>query len=179
MSIEKLSPGDNPPSEINVVIEIPMHGSHVKYEYDKSNDIMCVDRFMHTAMFYPANYGFIPNTKSGDGDPVDVLVISGYPVIPGVLVKARTIGVLLMEDESGQDEKIIAVPGLKVDPSMSHIHDIEQIDAILKQRIVHFFERYKDLEQGKWVKVGGWGNAEEAKQIINNALVRNTSPLKF
>lgn len=179
MSLEKIGVGDNAPSEVNVLIEIPMNLSHVKYEYDKTLGVMCVDRFMHTPMFYPCNYGFIPHTLSGDGDPVDVLLVTNFPVISGCLVKSRVIGVLLMEDESGQDEKIIAIPIQKLDPSMSHINDISQIDHFLKQRIVHFFEHYKDLEVNKWVKIMGWGDAEKAKDLINSAIIRNASPIEF
>jgi inorganic pyrophosphatase len=154
------------PDEINVIIEIPMNDNPVKYELDKESGALFVDRFMQTAMFYPCNYGFIPGTLSDDGDPVDVLVISNHPVVPGSIIKSRPIGVLMMEDESGMDEKIIAVPVSKVDISFDSIKELEDINPLLKQRIAHFFEHYKDLEKGKWVKITGWEDAKKAKSLI-------------
>ena len=165
MLLEKISP-TAVPNEINVVIEIPMNDNPVKYELDKESGALYVDRFMQTAMFYPCNYGFIPGTMSDDGDPVDVLVISNHPVFPGAVIKSRPIGVLLMEDESGMDEKIIAVPISKVDISFDSIKELEDINPLLKQRIAHFFEHYKDLEKGKWVKIIGWEGATKAKSLI-------------
>ena len=165
MLLEKISP-TAVPNEINVVIEIPMNDNPVKYELDKESGALYVDRFMQTAMFYPCNYGFIPGTMSDDGDPVDVLVISNHPVIPGAVIKSRPIGVLMMEDESGMDEKIIAVPISKVDISFDSIKELEDINPLLKQRIAHFFEHYKDLEKGKWVKIIGWEGATKAKSLI-------------
>ena len=165
MLLEKISP-TAVPNEINVVIEIPMNDNPVKYELDKESGALYVDRFMQTAMFYPCNYGFIPGTMSDDGDPVDVLVISNHPVFPGAVIKSRPIGVLLIEDESGMDEKIIAVPISKVDISFESIKELEDINPLLKQRIAHFFEHYKDLEKGKWVKIIGWEGATKAKSLI-------------
>jgi inorganic pyrophosphatase len=158
--------------EINVIIEIPMQSNPVKYEMDKESGAIFVDRFMQTAMFYPGNYGFIPHSLSGDGDPVDVLVMSHYPVVPGCVIRSRPIGVLMMEDESGLDEKIIAVPSSKLDITFDSIKDLDDLCPMLRQRIVHFFEHYKNLEKGKWVKVIGWENAQKAKELINEGISR-------
>ncbi len=171
MLLNKL-PATNIPDEINVLIEIPMVDNPVKYELDKESGALFVDRFMQTAMFYPCNYGFIPGTLSDDGDPVDVLVISNHPVVPGAIIKSRPIGVLMMEDESGMDEKIIAVPISKVDISFDPIKELEDINPLLKQRIAHFFEHYKDLEKGKWVKITGWEDAKKAKSLITEGAKR-------
>lgn len=165
MLLNKL-PATNIPDEINVLIEIPMVDNPVKYELDKESGALFVDRFMQTAMFYPCNYGFIPGTLSNDGDPIDVLVISNHPVVAGSVIKSRPIGVLMMEDESGMDEKIIAVPVSKVDISFDSIKELEDINPLLKQRITHFFEHYKDLETGKWVKINGWEDVRKAKSLI-------------
>lgn len=172
MFIDKLlaRPKDD---EINVIIEIPMNISPVKYEFNKEFAAIFVDRFMQVAMTYPCNYGFIPNTLSGDGDPVDVLVITQHAVIPGAVIKARPIGVLMMEDESGMDEKIIAVPVSKLDSTYDNIKDIDDLNQILKERIKHFFEHYKDLEKGKWVKIIGYENANQAQQLIEEGIKRN------
>ncbi|RYE06549.1 MAG: inorganic diphosphatase [Rickettsiaceae bacterium] len=158
--------------EINVIVEIPMNSDPVKYEYDKDAGAIVVDRFMQTCMFYPCNYGFIPNTLSEDGDPVDVLLVSNYPVISGAVVRCRAVGVLMMEDESGLDEKIIAVPISKLDPTFDHIKGINDLSSLLKARIVHFFEHYKDLEQGKWVSIKGWQETLESMKIINAGVAR-------
>lgn len=171
MQINKITTG-NLPNEINVIIEIPMNGNPVKYELDKESGAIFVDRFIQVSMFYPCNYGFIPHTLSGDGDPVDVLVLSNYPIVPGAVIKCRPIGVLMMEDESGVDEKIIAVPVDKVDISFSNINHISDIDNNTKLRIQHFFERYKDLEKDKWVKVLDWESAETAKKLIEEGVKR-------
>lgn len=169
--MKKITPINNKNLEsLNVVIEIPMDGSPVKYEIDKDSGLLAVDRFLPVAMSYPCNYGFLPNTLGNDGDPLDILLITRYPVIPGSLVKSRAIGVLLMEDESGMDEKILAVPNEKLDVSYKYIRDISDLCARLKDRIVHFFEHYKDLEKEKWVKVKGWGNLDETKKIIKNSI---------
>lgn len=154
------------PDEINVIIEIPMNSDPIKYEIDKESGLMQVDRFMNVAMRYPCNYGYIPHTLASDGDPLDALVICQYPLIPGCFLKARPIGVLMMEDESGIDEKILALPTLKADPFFAGINDIEHLADITKQRIKHFFEHYKDLEKNKWVKVQDWLNASKAKELI-------------
>ena len=174
MQIDKIIAG-NLPDEINVVIEIPMNDNPVKYEIDKKSGAIFVDRFIQVAMFYPCNYGFIPHTLSGDGDPVDVLVLSNYPVIPGAVMKCRPVGVLMMEDESGVDEKIIAVPIDKVDISFSNVKDINDVNNDVKLRIKHFFEHYKDLEKGKWVKILGWEDIKKAKSLIEEGVKRLTT----
>ena len=166
MNIEKIGSGKNSPEEVNVIIEVPMGSDPVKYEFDKDAGAIMVDRFVQTAMFYPCNYGFIPTTLSKDGDPVDVLVIANNPIITGAVIKARPIGVLMMEDESGQDEKILAVPTTKLDPYFSNIKSYKDLPEVLVNRIKHFFENYKALEKGKWVKVEGWEDEEAAKAII-------------
>jgi inorganic pyrophosphatase len=173
MLIDKISIGKNPPEEVNVIIEIPMNSSSpVKYEFDKESGAIFVDRIMQAAMYYPCNYGFVPHTLSRDGDPVDVLVVSCTPFIPGSVVKCRPVAVLAMEDESGFDEKILAVPISKVDPSWNNVKTIKDVSEALKDRITHFFENYKKLEKGKWVKVTGWEDAEQAKQFILEAIAR-------
>lgn len=167
--MKNLSSGKNPPEEINVLIEIPQ-GSLVKYELDKESGYMFVDRFAFTTMGYPANYGFVPGTMSGDGDPVDVLVISSYPVQSGTVIPAIPIGVLEMEDESGVDWKIIAVPPVKVDPFFSKFKDLTDVDEAIKNRIKHFFEHYKELEHGKWVKVKNWHGKKAALEEVRKGL---------
>lgn len=164
----------NAADEINVIIEIPMNHDPVKYEFDKESGAILVDRFIQTPMFYPCNYGFVPHTLSGDGDPVDVLVISNYPLLSGSIIRARPIGVLFMEDESGMDEKILAVPITKLDPSFENIKTVADLNLQLRNKIVHFFSHYKDLEPGKWVKIQGFKDVDIAWQIINKSLV---SPL--
>lgn len=172
MLLDKISVGKNPPKEVNVIIEIPMNSDPVKYEFDKDAGAIIVDRFLQVAMHYPCNYGFIPHTLSGDGDPADVMVICQYPIVPGAVIACRPVGVLLMEDESGQDEKIIAVPTDKLDPSYSHIKSINDISDIMKGRINHFFESYKKLDKNKWVKIIGWEDKEKAEQLILEAIER-------
>jgi len=172
MNLSKLSAGANPPDEINVVIEIPQGGAPVKYEVDKESGALFVDRFLYTAMFYPANYGFIPHTLSNDGDPCDVLVISQVPVVSGAVCAARPIGVLKMTDESGGDEKIIAVPTDKLHSFYNGVQSYKDLPQVLCDQIAHFFEHYKDLEKGKWVKIAGWGDAAEARQMIREGLDR-------
>src|SRR3989344_7571696 len=152
MDIKKVLAGKNPPEEINVVVEIPQDSS-VKYELDKDSGAIFVDRFLYTAMYYPFNYGFIPQTKAEDGDPVDILVISSQPVAPGTVVPARPIGMLEMEDEAGIDNKVLAVPTAKIDPSFAYVKDIDDLDQHTKSQIKHFFEKYKELEKDKWVKL--------------------------
>lgn len=171
MQVDKIR-SEKIPDEFNVIIEIPMNDNPVKYELDKESSAIFVDRFMQVSMFYPCNYGFIPNTLSGDGDPVDVLVLSNYPIIPSAIVKCRPIGVLMMEDESGLDEKIIAVPVSKVDISFDNIRNITDVADIVKNRIKHFFEHYKDLDKDKWVKVLDWRDIEEAKRLIEQGVKR-------
>lgn len=172
MQIDTISYGKNAPEEINVIIEIPMNSDPVKYEFDKVSGAIFVDRFMQTAMRYPCNYGFVPHTLSNDGDPIDVMVIAHYPIVPGAVITCRPIGVLMMEDESGQDEKIIAVPVSKLDITFANIKSMDDIDPVLKARIIHFFEHYKDLEKGKWVKVSGWADSTKAKALIQEAIKR-------
>jgi len=170
MDFSRISSGKNPPKEINVVIEVPMGATPVKYEADKASGAIIVDRFLTTAMFYPCNYGFIPHSLSGDGDPADVLVITRFPVNSGAVIPARPIGVLLMEDESGQDEKILAVPAKKIDPYYADIQSYKDLPKVFLAQISHFFERYKDLEEGKWVKVKGWEDSSRAEELIIEAL---------
>lgn len=171
MDVSKLSPGKDAPRDINVVIEIPA-GSGVKYEIDKDSGALVVDRIVFTPMVYPAAYGFIPGTLADDGDPADVLVLLPTAVVPGAVVRARPIGVLLMEDESGQDEKIIAVPHDKVHPQYTGITEISQLPTITLDVIKHFFEHYKDLEKGKWVKVTGFADRATAEAAIFSSLAR-------
>ncbi|GGY55969.1 inorganic diphosphatase [Pseudoduganella sp. SL102] len=166
MSLNKVSAGRDVPNDFNVIIEIPMNADPIKYEVDKESGAIFVDRFMGTAMHYPCNYGYVPNTLSADGDPVDVLVITPFPLIPGVVVRCRAIGVLKMTDEAGQDAKVLAVPVDKVLPIYKHWQKPEDLQDLRLQQIQHFFEHYKDLEPGKWVKVDGWAGPEEAKQEI-------------
>lgn len=169
MDVSKISPGNDVPFDINVVIEIPQ-GSSVKYEIDKDSGAVVVDRILFTPMAYPAAYGFIPGTLADDGDPADALVLIPAPVVPGAVIRARPIGMLRMEDESGQDEKIICVPHDKVHPHYSKVEKLEDLPEITLQAIEHFFTRYKDLEKGKWVKVTGWAGREEAGEIIKASL---------
>lgn len=177
MDISKIKYGNNP-LDVNVLIENPMGGEPVKYELDKESGVMIVDRFLHTSMVYPGNYGFIPHTLSGDGDPVDVLVITRQAVMPGCIMRVIPVGVLLMEDDAGIDEKIIAVPHPKLYPYHDNVTDIEQIRPILRDKISHFFTHYKDLEPNKWSKVLGWGNAEKAAQIIQEGIERHNKANK-
>lgn len=170
MSLNKVSAGRDVPNDFNVIIEIPMNADPIKYEVDKESGAIFVDRFMGTAMHYPCNYGYVPNTLSDDGDPVDVLVITPFPLIPGVVVRCRAIGVLKMTDESGEDAKVLAVPVDKVLPIYKHWQKPEDLQDLRLQQIQHFFEHYKDLEPGKWVKVQGWFGVEEAKQEILNGV---------
>lgn len=159
--------GNKYPDTVNVVIEIPMNSDPVKYEIDHDTGALFVDRFLNVAMHYPANYGFIPETLGGDGDPLDVLVITRFPVSASSVIPSRPIGVLIMEDEKGMDEKIIALPDFKIDPSYENIKDIKDLDQFILDKISHFFERYKDLEKNKWVKIIGFKGSEEAKSLIS------------
>ncbi len=170
--LDKLSPGKNIPDDFNVIIEIPAQGGSLKYEFDKEAGLLSVDRFMTTPMYYPCNYGFIPNTLSNDGDPVDVLVMTPEPILPGCLIRARAIGVLHMTDESGEDAKILAVPIEKVCLQMTHIKSLSDIPKIQLDAIVHFFEHYKDLEPNKWVKLQGWADKAAAEKEINESIER-------
>jgi inorganic pyrophosphatase len=166
MDLKKLPIGKNVPHEVNVVIEIPQGGVPVKYEVDKESGVLFVDRFLYTAMYYPGNYGFIPHTLSGDGDPCDVIVVGQMPVVPGAVIPSRPVGALLMEDESGQDEKIIAVPVDKLHPFYSEATSYKDLPPIVCEQIAHFFQHYKDLEKDKWVKIKRWADADEARDII-------------
>ena len=175
MDINKIPVGDNPPWDINVIIEVSLGSDPVKYEFDKESGAIFVDRFLHTAMFYPANYGFIPHTLSGDGDPCDVLVVGRIPVVPGAVVRSRPVGVLMMEDESGIDEKILAVPVDKLHPYFSDVVSYRDLPEILRDQIAHFFTHYKDLEKDKWAKVTRWGEVEEATRMIEEGIARATA----
>ncbi|RIQ17713.1 inorganic diphosphatase [Bordetella avium] len=166
MSFERVPAGKNLPEDFNVIIEIPMNADPVKYEIDKESDAIFVDRFMLTAMHYPCNYGYIPQTLSEDGDPADVLVITPFPIQSGAVVRCRALGVLEMDDESGGDAKLLAVPVDKLYPPYRHIKSYEDLPAEDVARIQHFFEHYKDLEKGKWVKVKGWKGVEAAHEEI-------------
>jgi inorganic pyrophosphatase len=170
MSLNAVSAGRDVPNDFNVIIEIPMNADPIKYEVDKESGAIFVDRFMSTAMHYPCNYGYVPNTLSDDGDPCDVLVITPFPLFPGVVVRCRAIGVLKMTDEAGGDAKVLAVPVDKILPIYSHWQKPEDINDLRLQQIQHFFEHYKDLEKGKWVKIEGWEGPEAAKQEILNGV---------
>jgi len=170
MGLDLVPTGKNPPEEINVVIEIPKDADPVKYEVDKASGAIFVDRILSTPMRYPCNYGYVPRTLGGDGDPIDVLVVLPLPLIPGSVIRCRPVGVLHMTDEAGSDEKLLAVPADKIFNGYSHIHDIGQVSPHWLQRIGHFFEHYKDLEQDKWVRIDRWGDAAEAKQLIAQAI---------
>lgn len=172
MSLSKVSIGKNAPEEVNVIIENPMGGDPVKYELDKESGMMFVDRFLHTAMYYPGNYGFVPHTLSEDGDPVDVLVLGMVPVMPGAIIASRPVGVIMMEDEAGMDEKIIAVPIAKLHPYHDNVENYTDIRPILREQIEHFFSHYKDLEKKKWVKIQGWADADKAKSLIQEGIDR-------
>ncbi|MFK4750849.1 MULTISPECIES: inorganic diphosphatase [Oceanospirillaceae] len=166
MSYNAISAGKDLPNDVYVVIEIPANHAPIKYEIDKDMDCLMVDRFMATPMFYPANYGYISNTLAGDGDPLDVLVITPYPVQPGSVIRARPVAVLNMEDEGGEDVKLLAVPHTKLSKIYDDVQDVNDVPELLRNQIAHFFENYKDLEAGKWVKVRDWGNADEARRLI-------------
>ncbi len=168
MNVAKIDRGDHAPEQVNVIVEIPQ-GSSIKYELDKDSGALVVDRFLHTAMAYPFNYGFIPHTHAEDGDPVDVLMLSSFPVAPGSVIMARPIGLLQMEDEAGRDDKIIAVPLVKIDPHYADVEDIDDLGTATKNKIKHFFETYKELEPGKWVKTTGFMNKENAMENIRMA----------
>lgn len=175
MFLDKVAIGKDAPNDVNVIIENTMGGCPVKYEVDKDSGMMFVDRFVHTPMFYPGNYGFVPHTLSGDGDPVDVLVMSTLPVIAGAVLPSRPVGVLEMEDDGGQDEKIIAVPTTKMFPYHENIETVEDLPAIQREQVEHFFTHYKDLEKGKWVKIIGWRGVDRAKELIAEGIERANS----
>jgi inorganic pyrophosphatase len=175
MRIEAIATGHNPPEDVNVIIEVPIGGEPIKYEMDKDAGTLFVDRFLHTSMRYPGNYGFVPHTLSGDGDPIDVLVCNTRELIPGCVINVRPIGVLVMEDNAGQDEKVIAVPSPKLTKRYEKVFNYTDLPQITVDQIAHFFEHYKDLEPGKWVKIAGWHDAARAKQMIVEAIERAKS----
>jgi inorganic pyrophosphatase len=172
MRLDKIPPGNNAPDDINVVIEVPVGGEPIKYEMDKESGALFVDRFLYTSMRYPGNYGFVPNTLSDDGDPVDVLVASTRAITPGAVMNCRPVGVLKMSDEAGGDEKIIAVPTSKLTRRYEDVKNHTDLPENTVQQIEHFFRHYKDLESGKWVKIDGWGDATEARGMIQAAINR-------
>jgi inorganic pyrophosphatase len=172
MRLDAIPIGKNPPHDVNVVIEVATGGEPIKYEMDKDAGTLIVDRFLYTPMRYPGNYGFVPHTLSDDGDPIDVLVANTRPIIPGAVINVRPVGVLKMQDDGGGDEKIIAVPSPKLTQRYVNVHDYKDLPSITLEQIQHFFEHYKDLEPGKWVKVMGWGDAAEARSIILEAIER-------
>jgi len=179
MPLDLVPTGRDVPNEVNVIIEIPMNAEPVKYEVDKASGAIFVDRVLTTPMRYPCNYGYIPHTLAGDGDPADVLVIMPMALIPGSVIRCRTVGMLRMTDEAGEDMKLVAVPISKVFPAYDAVGHVDDLPPLTKDRIRHFFEHYKDLEKGKWVKVEGWAGADEAKQEILASVERyNNSPDK-
>lgn len=173
MNLDAIPTGKNPPDDVNVIVEVAIGGEPIKYEMDKDAGVLFVDRFLYTPMRYPGNYGFVPHTLSDDGDPIDVLIANTRPIIPGAVINCRPVGVLLMEDDGGHDEKIIAVPSSKLTKRYEGVHDVEDLPKITLDQIRHFFEHYKDLEPGKWVKVKGWGDAAMARRLITEAVERH------
>ncbi len=172
MRIDAISIGYDPPHDVNVIIEVPLGGQPIKYELDKQAGTLVVDRFLYTPMSYPGNYGFVPHTLSDDGDPIDVLVCNTRELVPGCVINVRPIGVLIMEDNSGQDEKILAVPSHRLTKRYDDVDDYADIPEITLRQIEHFFEHYKDLEPGKWVKLGHWHGADDARRLISEAIAR-------
>ena len=172
MRIDQISVGKNVPDDVNVIVEVPIGGEPIKYEMDKAAGTLVVDRFLYTAMRYPGNYGFIPHTLSGDGDPVDVLIANSRAIAPGAVISVRPVGVLLMEDNAGQDEKIIAVPSAHITQRFDGVTNFTDLPDITVQQIEHFFAHYKDLEPGKWVKILRWGDAAEARKMILDGIER-------
>ncbi|MGE0419280.1 MAG: inorganic diphosphatase [Acetobacteraceae bacterium] len=172
MRLDAIAIGKNPPHDVNVVIEVAIGGEPIKYEMDKEAGTLVVDRFLYTPMRYPGNYGFVPHTLSDDGDPIDVLIANTRPIVPGAVINVRPVGVLKMNDESGGDEKVIAVPSPKLTQRYVNVHNVSDLPQITLDQIQHFFEHYKDLEPGKWVKVIGWGDAAEARHLITEAIGR-------
>jgi len=172
MRIDAISVGKNPPEDVNVIVEVPVGGQPIKYEMDKEAGALIVDRFLYTPMTYPGNYGFVPHTLSEDGDPIDVLVANTRPIVPGAVINVRPVGVLKMQDEAGGDEKVLAVPVPKLTKRYEHVKEYTDLPVITLQQVQHFFEHYKDLEPGKWVKMRGWGDAAEARKLITEAIER-------
>ncbi len=176
MRLDAIAIGNNPPLDINVIIEVPVGGEPIKYEMDKASGTLVVDRFLYTPMRYPGNYGFVPHTLSADGDPIDVLVCNTRALVPGAVINCRPVGVLVMEDEGGGDEKIVAVPSRKLTKRYDKIENYSDLPEISVQQIEHFFSHYKDLEPGKWAKIEHWGDAAEAKKLILQAIARASAP---
>lgn len=172
MNIENIPIGNNAPDDINVIVEVPIGGEPIKYELDKQSGALFVDRFLYTPMRYPGNYGFVPHTLSEDGDPTDVLICNTRAIVPGAVVNCVPIGVLAMEDDGGQDEKLIAVPSVEVTKRYENVREHGDLPAITREQIEHFFTHYKDLEPGKWVKIQEWGSAARAKQLLTEAIAR-------
>ena len=172
MRIDAIAIGNNPPDDVNVIVEVPIGGEPIKYEMNKEAGTLFVDRFLHTPMRYPGNYGFVPHTLSDDGDPIDVLVANTRPIAPGAVINVRPVGVLKMQDDGGGDEKIIAVPSPRLTKRYLNVMNYTDLPPITLEQIQHFFEHYKDLEPGKWVKLAGWGDAEEARRMIQEAIDR-------
>ena len=172
MRLDAIAIGYNPPEDVNVIVEVEIGGEPIKYEMDKEAGTLFVDRFLYTPMRYPGNYGFVPHTLSDDGDPIDVLVANTRPIVPGAVINVRPVGVLKMKDDGGGDEKIIAVPSPKITKRYVDIANYTDLPKITLEQIQHFFEHYKDLEPGKWVKVEGWGDADEARRLIADAIER-------
>jgi inorganic pyrophosphatase len=172
MRIDAISIGKNPPHDVNVIVECPVGGQPIKYEMDKEAGTLVVDRFLYTPMSYPGNYGFVPHTLSEDGDPIDVLIANTRPLVPGCVINVRPIGVLVMEDNAGKDEKVIAVPSPKLTQRYEHVHEFSDLPEITLKQIQHFFEHYKDLEPGKWVKIGEWMGSQDARRMITEAIDR-------
>jgi inorganic pyrophosphatase len=172
MRIDLIPVGDNPPDSLNVIIEVPIGGEPVKYEFDKASGALFVDRILHTPMRYPANYGFVPHTLCDDGDPLDALVVARSPFIPGSVVRARPVGVLLMEDEKGGDEKLLCVPVDTTFPYYADVGERGDLPTIVMQQVEHFFAHYKDLEPGKWVRILGWSDVGKAREIIMESIAR-------
>ena len=175
MNIDLIPAGTDVPNAINVLIEVPIGGEPVKYEFDKASGAIFVDRILHTPMRYPTNYGFIPQTLCGDGDPLDCLVMTRWALQPGSVIACRPLGVLYLEDEAGGDEKILAVPITKVSPYYKDVHEYTDLPPIVVEQIEHFFTHYKDLEAEKWVRIGTWGNAEAARQVILDSIAMAAS----
>ena len=175
MRLDAISIGKNPPKDINVIIEVPIGGEPIKYEMDKPSGALFVDRFLYTSMRYPGNYGFVPHTLSSDGDPIDVLVCNTRAIVPGAVINCRPVGVLMMEDDGGGDEKLIAVPSSKLTQRYDNVKTTADLPKILLEQIEHFFAHYKDLEPGKWVKIAGWDDATAAERLIMEAVERAKS----
>ncbi|MBV9289825.1 MAG: inorganic diphosphatase [Hyphomicrobiales bacterium] len=172
MNLDAVPIGKHAPHDVNVVIEVPIGGEPIKYEMDKESGALFVDRFLYTSMRYPGNYGFIPHTLSGDGDPCDVVVANTRALAPGAVISSRIVGVLLMEDESGGDEKLLAVPSARLTQRYAHVHNYTDMPEITIKQIEHFFAHYKDLEPGKWVRIVRWGDAEEARKLVVEGIER-------